>query len=59
MYNGEVLQVVDNIKYLGIIFKFNNNFDVCQKSLHDQRQKAMYALLGKASNLALDVEIQI
>jgi hypothetical protein len=45
---------VDNIKYLGVVFKFNNNFNTCLFGLNEQSQKAMYALLGKANKLGLD-----
>ncbi len=59
VYNGEILKVVDQIKYLGVIFKFNNNFDVCKKSLCEQGQKAMFSLLGKSSKFNLDIPTQL
>lgn len=59
MFNGTLLDVVDSMKYLGVTFKFNNNFNACLTNLHDQSQKAMYALLGRASKLNLDICTQI
>ena len=47
------------MKYLGLIFKFNNNFNTYVTNLQAQSQKAMYALLGRASKLSLDVHTQI
>jgi hypothetical protein len=57
--NGNRIEVVDSLKYLGILFKFNNNFDLCTKNLHDQGQKAMYAMLSKACRFQLDIETQL
>ena len=43
-YNGNVVEVVANIKYLGIWYIYNNNYNTCITHLHDRTtQKAMYA----------------
>ena len=47
------------MKYLGVIFKFNNNFNNCFTSLREQSKKAMFALFGKSSKIGLDVETQL
>jgi len=58
-FDGKDLELVDEFKYLGVVFKYNGNFDVCRKSLYDQASKAMFALLSKCNLLELPIDVQL
>jgi hypothetical protein len=60
-YEGNALEIVDNFKYLGILFNFNGNFNKCKKALVDQASRAMFSLLSKSIvlNLPLDVVLDL
>ena len=44
---------------LGLVFNYNGNFNLSQKHLYNQGQKAMYALLQYARKYNLSVELQL
>ena len=52
-YNRNVIDVVDELKYLGILFKHNGNFKSCRKYLYAQAQKAMFSLMCKCRRFKL------
>lgn len=58
-FNNIDLEVVFEYKYLGIIFNYNGNFSKAKKLLYDQGTRAMYALITKARNLNLPIDIQL
>ena len=61
IYNGSELEIIDNFKYLGVLFNFNGNFHKCKKHLYDQANKAMFSLLRKCRrhSLAIDMCIEL
>ena len=58
-FDDKNIEIVDEFKYLGIIFKYNGNFDLCKKNLNQQANKAMFSLLSKCNKLDLPLDIQL
>jgi hypothetical protein len=58
-YGGDVLEVVEDYTYLGIIFNFNGNFNKAVTKLCEQASRAMYSILNKAGKLCLPIDIKI
>ena len=44
-YDGDILEIVDSYKYLGILFNANGNFRKRKVNLKEQVERAMFALL--------------
>lgn len=57
--NGEVLNIVDDFAYLGIIFMYNGSFKNNQNKLLEQGRKAMYSMLRKCRSLGLPIDLQL
>ena len=57
--NGTQLEVVSEYKYLGILFCRSGSFFRSKKYIADQGRKAVFALLKKAKQLLLPLDIQI
>ena len=45
-FNNDALEIVDDFKYLGVVFKSNSYFNTCKLNLKEQSTKAMFALLS-------------
>ena len=45
MYEGSILETVDDYTYLGVIFNYNGSFCKARKKRYDQASRAMYGLL--------------
>ena len=58
-FEKQKLEIIDEFKYLGVIFNYNGSFVKHKKHVHDQALKAMYALLRKSRVLQLPLDIQI
>ena len=58
-YNGEPVEVVYDLMYLGIKFNYNNKFSVAQKNLYDRASRAMFSLIRTCRELQLPADIQI
>lgn len=58
-FDGNVLEIVDHFKYLGVTFKYNSNFDINKKELKQKAQRAMFSLLSKGRRLKLPIDIQL
>ena len=58
-FNGEALETVEEFSYLGVKFNFNGKFLKTKKFLIEQARKAMFALLRKAKQMCLPVDIQL
>ena len=56
---GEIVEIVDNFSYLGIIFNYNGKFTLAKRKLCDQAQKALFALYGKIRNICIPVDLQL
>ena len=57
--NNEILNVVDDFTYLGIIFMRNGSFSKNRIKLLDQGRKAMYSILNKCRSLGLPIDLQL
>ena len=58
-FNGKCLEIVNEYKYLGIIFSRSGSFARTKKYLSDQANKAMFSLLKKIRVLNLPISMQI
>ena len=59
MYKTEELELVEEFKYLGVVFSCNAAFKKHKMYLKDQATKAMFALLSKGRRLKLPVDIML
>ncbi len=55
----EEMEVVDDYKYLGVLFSYNGRFRNGEMELKEQATRAMYLIIGKAKKFDLPVDIQI
>ena len=55
----ETIEIVDSYKYLGLVFSKSGSLAVSKRHIAQQGVKAMYALITKARQLSLPVDIQI
>lgn len=53
------LEIVNEYKYLGILFCKNNSFAATKKYIAGQGTRAAYSLLSKARNMHLPVDLQL
>jgi len=60
-YDNKIVEIVDEFKYLGVIFKSNGYFNRCKLHLKEQATKAMFALLskGRMHQLPTDVMLEL
>ena len=58
-YKDEILEIVSEFKYLGVLFSKNNSFFKTKKHIANQGKKAVYSLLKKARNMQLPVDLQV
>jgi hypothetical protein len=57
--NGEMLNVVDDFAYLGIMFMSNGSFSKNRVKLLEQGRKAMFSMLRKSLGLPIDIQLQM
>ncbi len=53
------LELVHNVKYLGLIINFNGSFKLAITELKNQASRVMYALIGKCRKLGLPIDLQL
>ena len=58
-FGRDIIGVVDEYTYLGILFKSNGNLKPCLAQLRNIACKAMYSLLKKSKRLGLDIDVQM
>jgi hypothetical protein len=58
-YMGQVLETVQQFKYLGVIISSNGKYTECKKHLYNQGLKAMYAIISKGRLLQLPVDVML
>ena len=56
-FNGELVEVVGEYLYLGVLFNYNGSFDKAIKHNIDKARRAMFGLLTKAGRLLLTIDI--
>ena len=59
VFGNEPVQVIEDFRYLGVTFDFNNKFNKCKSYLYDQASKAMYSVIQKAKKFQLPVDIML
>ena len=59
IFNDSEIEIVEYFKYLGVTFKYNNNFDLCRKNLTNLASRAMFSLLSKSKKLHLPIDLQL
>ncbi len=58
-YKFMELELVHNVKYLGLIINFNGSFKLAITERKKQASRAMYALIGKCRKLGLRIDLQL
>ncbi len=58
-YKNIELEIVDNFKYLGILFSKNGKFLQARKAVLSQSTRAMFMVLSKISKLCLPIDIAL
>ena len=58
-YEGRDLEIVQEFKYLGVIFNYNGSFVKNRKHVYEQAQRAMFSLLRRSRQLDLPLDIQL
>ena len=58
-YNGNILEVVDEFRYLGVVFNYKGTFKECQNDIKSKANRAIFALLSKGRKLNLPVDIML
>lgn len=59
LYDNNVLDVVDQFNYLGLLLNYNGKFNITQNKLAEQGRKALYSLRQKAKNLYLNYDTML
>lgn len=58
-YGDSFLEIVDEYKYLGVIFNYNGTFKKSQTDLIKKAKKAMFSLIRHSRKLNLSIETQL
>ena len=58
-YQGQALEIVNEYKYLGILFSKSGSFYNAKKHIAKQGTRALYSLLKKVKRLSLPIDMQI
>ena len=58
LYNNEVLDIVDEFDYLGMMFNYNGKFAKTQKHASEQGRKALFSICASLKNHSFNVETQ-
>lgn len=58
-YQGLLLEIVDEFKYLGVVFQSNGNFSKHKLYAKNQAQKAMFDVLRNSRNSSLPIDVQL
>ena len=58
---GEIIEIVDEFKYLGVKFSYNGNFHTNTKDLEIQGNRALFSVIKKArkENLPVDMQFEL
>lgn len=59
VFGSENIEVVEDYKYLGLLFNYNGRFRKGELELKEQATRAMYSVIGKGRKFDLPVDIQI
>ena len=50
-YNGQQLEIVNKLRYLGVVFIAGGSISECQNTLAGQAQEAIFSLIDNCINL--------
>ena len=57
--DGNIIEIVNNYKYLGVLLSNNGSFLNARKSIHYKANKAMHLLYMRINNLDLPIDLQL
>ena len=57
--NGQSVDVVNEFKYLGVLFSYNGLFKLCKQRVKDQATRGVFALLSRGRQLKLPVDVMV
>ena len=57
--DGNVIEMVNNYRYIGVLLSNNGSFLNARKSIHDKANKAMHLLYMRINNLDLPIDLQL
>ncbi len=55
--NNEIIEIVDEFRYLGVIFSYHGSFTKCRKALSESATKALFFVLKKTQQYSLDIDV--
>ena len=58
-YNNENIEVLNTFRYLGLCLNYNGKFNITQKMLAAQAQKAMFCLMKQINNHHFNMETKL
>ena len=58
-FGGENVEVVENYKYLDLLFNYNGKFRKGELDIKEQATKALYSVIGKCRKFDLPMDMQI
>ena len=58
-FDENIIEVVDDYTYLGVVFNYKNDFKKAMNKQISQAKRAMYSLMAKAGKLQLPIDIQL
>ena len=56
---NKTLEIVDSYSYLGLIFKYNGNFNETRKKLARQAQKSLFSIYKSIRNQYIPIDLQL
>ena len=56
---NKTLEIVDSYSYLGLIFKYNGNFNETRKKLAHQAQKSLFSINKSIRNDYIPIDLQL
>ena len=58
-FNGQLIDIVDNFKYLGVLFSRNGSFHMNNVERLNRARRAMFSLLSKCKCQDIPIDVQI
>jgi hypothetical protein len=56
---NKILEIVDSYSYLGLIFKYNGNFNETRKKIALQAQKSLFSIYKSIRNQYIPIDLQL
>ena len=58
-YANKTVEILQNFKYLGIVFSFNGKNVECMKDIITRAQRAMFSISKRVLNLPIDIQLTL